>query len=125
MKLRSLNSELSCERKQPASTLPRRSQTNPTLPSFARGEVFLQRLSTNAQLQKVDARGAWMIHNGRWVLLSIACLVPGLCKSAEPEQPARIAISGQVVDAEGAGVAGIDVRGIAFQDNTHATTDPQ
>jgi hypothetical protein len=66
-----------------------------------------------------------MSRSRAWVLCSLAFLLPGLCSAAERSKTERITVSGQVVDEQSRGVAGISVTGITYTDVTRATTDEQ
>ena len=66
-----------------------------------------------------------MIRRCGWILISMAFVLPALCPAAEPSKTERIAITGQVVDEQSQGVAGVTVTGITYTDVTRATTDEQ
>jgi hypothetical protein len=58
-----------------------------------------------------------------WPLLSIISLAATFCHGGNPDETARVAISGRVVDKQSRGVPGAQVRGLAYTDVTEATTD--
>ena len=58
-------------------------------------------------------------------LLSILWLVPAVCRGEEPATQKAVAISGQVVDEQSQGVAGVKLTALTYTDVVHATTDEQ
>ena len=58
-----------------------------------------------------------------WSLLTMVSLAATLCHGEPPADTDRVRISGQVIDEQSHGVAGVKIHGITYTDITEATTD--
>lgn len=58
-----------------------------------------------------------------WPWLLGIFLTAAFCQGGEPDENARVAISGRVIDDQSRGVPGVEVRGFAYSDVSETTTD--